>query len=122
MNKLNELFEIVKLNREVSAWTKDQTSIKHAKELFDEIEELKEAIKNNNIEEIKNELGDVLWDTLMLMHIFEEEGKFTKEDVINNTIEKIKRRKPHIFENKLITKEEEEIYWQKIKKLEKLSK
>ncbi len=99
-------------------WDKVQTHESLKKCLSDECEEVLEAIDNNDYENLKEELGDVLLQVVMHSQIASEEGKFTFEDVVTEVSRKMIRRHPHVF-----GKEESEtgdaVTWEEIKKLEK---
>ncbi len=114
-----EFYEILKQDRRFSTWSAQQTFEKRYNELADEVEELKLALSSNNPKEIEDELGDVLWDTLFLLLIAEEKGYCSVTSVLKNSVEKLKRRKPWIFEGKIHPIEYEEEYWVKAKAEEK---
>ena len=101
-------------------WVKQETFVKHFEELKKEIQELEDAHKNNDINNLEEELGDVLWDILMLIKISEDEYEFKIEDIADKICDKIIRRSPHIFGNeKAETPEEVNKIWNRIKKEEK---
>ena len=117
-----ELINIARKNRKYSPWIKERTSEEYSREVLAEVGELMQAIKKGDNKNMQEELGDVLWDTLMLTIIAEEEGKVNAKQVINGVIEKIKRRKPFIFEEKKVTVEEEKKVWFEAKAKEKTLK
>ncbi len=114
-----ELIDIARKNRKYSPWVKKLNSTEYSKEVLAEVEELMQAIKKGDNKNMQEELGDVLWDTLMLTIIAEEEGKVNAKQVIKGVIEKIKRRKPFILEEKEVTIEEEKKVWFEAKEKEK---
>lgn len=116
---LKEIFTFIKNNRKFSPWMREQNIDTYSKELFDEVDELKIAIKNNDIKNLKEELGDVLWDTLNLINICEDKNIFTLKDVLNESITKFKERKPHIAKGYEISRQQEIDTWHKAKKLQK---
>ena len=90
---------------------------KQLDELKREIIELEEALDKDNLEE---ELGDVFYDLMVLMKISEEEHGFKMENIIENTRQKIIRRKPYVFgDEKADTPEQAEVIWQRVKEEEK---
>lgn len=116
----DELVDAVRTNRKYSSWTQEEFDIKrYVKHLVGEVHEVQEAVENNDLENLKEELGDVLWDTLTMLLICEEQHGFGIEDSIKNVIEKLKRRKPHVFENKTIPSDEELRIWNTAKAKEK---
>ncbi|MBR9690649.1 hypothetical protein GOV08_03110 [Candidatus Woesearchaeota archaeon] len=119
MEKIRELIEIASLNLNNSPFIQKQTAIDHSKELQSEINELVDALEKNESKDIIEEIGDVLFAFLILIKICEKEFGFNINDSIKSSIVKIKRRKPHIFNNNKITLDEEKKYWNKIKEEEK---
>ena len=104
-------------------WGKDQTLKEHIKELRSELEELKGAFDNKDLEEIKSELGDVFYDSLFLLILAEKEHDVDIEEVIKRVREKVERRKPYIFgdmkpDSKNLSKEEALKIWNDVKKKE----
>ena len=88
--------------------------------LIDEAYEVIDAIDSGSPKEIKEELGDLLFQILFLTRISEEDGEFDISDVIKGISEKMIRRHPHVFGNKKV-KDIPEIKsnWENIKKQEK---
>ena len=97
-----------------------QTNSSLMKYLFEESKELKEAVKKGDIENIKEELGDVLLQVVFHAQIAKENGWFDIDDVIKYLNAKLIRRHPHVF-GKSKAKTEKEIIkqWSIIKKKEK---
>ena len=95
--KFQELTQIVRRLRRECPWDREQThaSIRHS--LIEETYEVVEAIDNNNHEELKKELGDLLLHVLFHSSIAEEAKEFTLEDVIRSISDKLVRRHPHVF-------------------------
>jgi len=114
---LNELLDIVDLNSELCPWFSSSTSDDFFNEFKGEIKEVEDSYSRENLEE---ELGDVLWDYLILIHKLDDEKKINKENVINTIIEKIKRRKPYLIKGKKVSKETAHEIWVKEKGKEKL--
>ncbi len=109
--------------RKKCPWAKNRTFAKHIVELESEVQELREAIEKNDIENIREELGDVLWDALFIGMIAEEKGLFTIKDSIEEAHEKLRRRSPWVFGNETVSNEEEAIKrWNEIKVEEKKAK
>lgn len=120
---LGELIEIIKKCRKECPWTKLQTIESFGKEIMSETEEIVQAIKNNDNENLKEELGDAIYDLLNLTVIASEELDFNPEEVIHLIKQKIVRRKPWVFgDAKVETAEEAIAMWNDIKKKEKEGK
>ncbi len=117
---INQLVDALDRNVKYCNWINEQTISSYFKELESEIKELKMAIEKNNIKNIKEELGDIIWDALMLMKIAEQRNNTNTEEIIQDVIAKIKRRKPYIFEGKKVSIEEANRIWKESKNKEKL--
>lgn len=113
------LIKAMKNNLAYSEWASSRTIEQQFEELQKEINELKKAIKNNDLNNLKEELGDVLWDLIFIITICEQKGHFDIKEVMTSVLEKMKRRKPFIFEGKKTNLEEESDIWKKVKEKEK---
>lgn len=101
-------------------WDKKQTHASLKKYLIEEAYELIEAINEDDIDHMIEELGDVFLQVLLHAQIGEDEGYFSMEDVIEGLSKKMIRRHPHVFGNATAENEEEVLEnWQDIKKREK---
>ncbi|MEI7423511.1 MAG: nucleoside triphosphate pyrophosphohydrolase [Prolixibacteraceae bacterium] len=83
--------------REKCPWDREQTNESLRKLSIEEVYELGDAILENNPQEIKKELGDILLHIVFFAKIGEEKGQFDVGDVINNLIDKLIYRHPHVF-------------------------
>ena len=122
VEKFLELVDIFKKLRGKNgcAWDKKQTNKTLMKYLFEESEELKQAVRKNDIENIKEELGDVLLQVIFHAQIAKENKWFDIYDVIDVLNKKLIRRHPHVFgKSKAKTPREITIQWNNIKKKEK---
>jgi len=101
-------------------WDMEQTIESLAPFIIEEAYEVVSAIDSGVTEDIKEELGDLLFQVIFVSRIAEEEGEFTVEDVIKTLVEKMVRRHPHVFGDKLAdTPEEVLVHWEEVKKTEK---
>jgi nucleoside triphosphate diphosphatase len=115
----DEFYELLKIDRKKSYSGREFTLGSKIDELSGEIDELKLALKNHDMENLKEEMGDTLWDLLALMIIAEEKGDFSAQDIVKSSIDKLKRRKHWMFEGKQVTREEEFRIWSEAKQKEK---
>ena len=121
-----DLVDIVKILRSENGcpWDKVQTHESLRPCMVEEAYELLSAIRiyqeTGNADNLKEEIGDVMLQSVLHGVIAQEEGLFTMEDVITGFSEKMIRRHPHIFTDQKVT-DEEEIHrnWEEIKKKEK---
>ena len=97
-------------------WDKKQTmqTLRHL--TIEETYELGDAILDNDLEEIKKELGDVLLHIVFYAKIGSETGHFDIADVSNQICDKLINRHPHIYGDVVVENEEEvKQNWEKIK-------
>jgi tetrapyrrole methylase family protein/MazG family protein len=104
-------------------WDLQQTHSSLVKYLLEESNEVVEVLDSIDItkdfDSLKDELGDVLLQVLLHSQLASEAGKFNFEDVVENLIEKLIRRHPHVFgDSDASTIEEVEAQWKKIKEEE----
>ncbi len=103
-------------------WDKKQTHKTLIPYLREESEEVIESIETNDTKNLKEELGDLLYQVIFHSQIASENKEFTIEDVIKNISNKIIRRHPHVFGNVKVSSVEDILKnWEKIKKKEKES-
>ncbi len=123
--KFKELVEIAeKLRGENGCpWDKKQTIESLAPKVLEEAQELQQAVANNDLENIEEELGDVLFTLIMLAQVAGEEGKFTMETAMEKVGEKFISRHTWVFGGDTVTTPEEAIaQWNKNKAKEKAKK
>ncbi len=114
-------YETVKTLRRECPWDKEQTKESLLKYLDSEIEELKEAILNNDIQNTLEEIGDVMLELMFQIVIGEERGEFSMNDVLKRVIKKLVNRHPHVFKDEVINSSKDvEDRWEEWKKREKL--
>ncbi|MDP2301174.1 MAG: nucleoside triphosphate pyrophosphohydrolase [Ignavibacteria bacterium] len=95
--KFNEFVDIVKRLRKECPWDKEQSNDSIKAATLEEAYEVVHAIDDNDFDELKKELGDLLLHVVFHTIIAEESGHFTIDEVINSISEKMIRRHPHIF-------------------------
>ena len=112
----NRLLDIMDDLREKCPWDKKQTleSLRHL--TIEETYELADAILENDLNEIKNELGDVLLHLVFYAKIGSEKNAFDIGDVANAISEKLISRHPHIYGD-VVVRDENEVKenWEKLK-------
>jgi len=101
-------------------WDRKQTPESVQTYLIEEAHEAAAAVRANHVNEVVEELGDLLFMTLFLVHLYEEQGLFGLDQVCNLICEKMIRRHPHVFgDTPLQTAREVVDNWEKIKEEEK---
>ncbi len=102
--------------REKCPWDKKQTieSLRHL--TIEETYELADAILDNDLPNIKKELGDVLLHIVFYARIASETKEFDIADVINSLCEKLISRHPHIYGDVKVNNEQDvKENWEKLK-------
>ena len=115
-HKINKLIKIMDELREKCPWDKKQTiqSLRHL--TIEEVYELSESIQNQNYDEIKKELGDLLLHVVFYSKIASENNKFSLEDVIDDICKKLVDRHPHIYgDTSVRSVDDVKSNWEKIK-------
>lgn len=114
------LLEIMDELRAKCPWDSVQTNDTLRTLTIEETYELAEAIIKGNDELIAKELGDLLLHIVFYAKIGEEKGAFNIETVMNNLIEKLIYRHPHIFGDVTVQNATEvEENWEQLKLKEK---
>lgn len=78
-------------------WDREQTNESILPQLIEEAYELVEAVRNNDIANFREELGDLLLHVVMHAEIAGEAGRFDINDVVREISDKLIRRHPHVF-------------------------
>jgi XTP/dITP diphosphohydrolase len=116
LQAFNRLLDIMDDLREKCPWDKKQTfqTLRHL--TIEETYELGDAILENDLQEIKKELGDLLLHIVFYAKIGSETNSFDMADVANTISDKLIERHPHVYGD--VQAEDEEIVkqnWEKIK-------
>lgn len=123
LQAFERLLTIMDELREKCPWDKKQTleSLRHL--TIEETYELSDAILDNDLPEIKKELGDIMLHIVFYAKIGSEKQAFDITDVLNGVCDKLVHRHPHIYGDVSVADEEEvKANWEKIKLKEKANK
>jgi XTP/dITP diphosphohydrolase len=116
LQAFGRLLDIMDELRLKCPWDKKQTfeSLRHL--TIEETYELGDAILDNDLQEIKKELGDLMLHLVFYAKIGSETNDFDIADVANSISEKLIHRHPHIYGDVLV-KDDEEVKqnWEKLK-------
>jgi len=119
LEAFGRLLDIMDDLREKCPWDKKQTlaSLRHL--TIEETYELGDAILDNDLQEIKKELGDLLLHIVFYAKIGSETNDFDIADVANGICDKLIDRHPHIYGDVVVANEEEvKQNWEKLKLIE----
>lgn len=116
LKAFNRLLDIMDDLRAQCPWDKKQTFESLRPLTIEETYELGDAILDNDLEEIKKELGDLLLHIVFYAKIGSEEKAFDIADVSNEICEKLISRHPHIYGDVKVENEKEVVEnWEKLK-------
>jgi len=116
LDAFGRLLDIMDDLREKCPWDKKQTlqTLRHL--TIEETYELGDAILDNDLQEIKKELGDLLLHIVFYAKIGSETNDFDIADVCNEICEKLIYRHPHIYGDVTVADEDEvKQNWEKLK-------
>jgi MazG family protein len=116
LQAFDRLLTIMDELREQCPWDKKQTlqSLRHL--TIEETYELGDAILENDLNEVKKELGDLLLHIVFYARIGSETNDFDIADVANDICEKLISRHPHIYSDVIVADEEEvKQNWERLK-------
>lgn len=122
VKELNELIDVIARLRAPDGckWDREQTHMSLRPNMLEEAYEAVDAIDNNDMKHLKEELGDVLLQVVLHSQIAAEEGAFTIEDVAKGIKDKLIHRHPHVFGDVKVSSTQDILdNWEKLKAEEK---
>ena len=112
----DDLVELVSILRRECPWDRKQTHESIKDNLIEEAYEAIEAIDNQDFDEFKKELGDLLLHVVFHTNMADEKAEFNIGDVIYTLMDKLIRRHPHVFGDQVVDGEEQVAEnWENIK-------
>ena len=114
----DDLVDILRILRAPGGcpWDREQTHESNRRNFLEEAYEAAEAFDLDDPELMKEELGDVLMQVLFNIHMEEEAGRFTTDDVTDHVVRKLIFRHPHVFSNTRADDSEQVLVnWDKLK-------
>ncbi|MFN8627379.1 MAG: nucleoside triphosphate pyrophosphohydrolase [Candidatus Binatia bacterium] len=121
MSSANAFAELVRIMERLRGpdgcpWDREQTHESIKPYLIEEAYEVAEAIEDNDSEELRAELGDLLLQIVFHAEMARAAGRFTIEDVVRGINAKMIRRHPHVFGDAQVKDSEEVLRnWTRIK-------
>ena len=116
MKAFERLLNIMDELREKCPWDQKQTIQSLRYLTIEELYELSDAIIDDDMQEVKKELGDILLHIVFYSRIASEKNYFDIEDVINSICEKLIHRHPHIYADTKVGNEYDvKKNWEKLK-------
>lgn len=112
----NRLLAVLHTLRTECPWDKKQTMLTLRHLTIEEMYELADAILDNDLEEVKKELGDLMMHMVFYARIAEEQQAFDITDVLNTVCDKLISRHPHIYGDVHVNNEDDvKKNWEQIK-------
>lgn len=123
LEQFSQLLDVMNDLRAKCPWDMKQTWQSIRVLSIEEVHELSDAIMDNNPDEVRKELGDILLHIVFYSKIASEHGYFDMGEVCKSLIEKLIRRHPHIYGDIQVKGEAEVLQnWEQIKLAEKGNK
>jgi XTP/dITP diphosphohydrolase len=124
---LLDLVSIMDTLRVSCPWDREQTHASLLRYLLEEAYEAAEAIENSDLDSLREEIGDVMFQAFFHARIAAErpaaDGGFTIDDVADTLAAKLTRRHPHVFGSVTVTSAADvNSNWEEIKKAERAAK
>ena len=122
---LEALIETIRTLRSPNGcqWDREQTHSSLRPNMLEEAYEAVDAINENNMAHLREELGDVLLQVILHAQIASEEGAFNIEDVAQEINEKLIHRHPHVFGDAKVNSTQDILdAWDKLKAEEKTNR
>ena len=122
---MQQLLDVMRELREKCPWDQKQTPQSLTRYAIEEAYEVEAAVQSGNVDDIRDELGDLLLQVVFQAQMYSEQGAFDFQDVVNAVTQKLIRRHPHVFDAENFTQlsaEDVASLWQDIKAQEKQGK
>lgn len=119
---IQPLVDVMRTLREPGGcpWDREQTHASIRSNMIEEVYEYLEAVDLGDIKGMREELGDVLMQIVFHARMAQEAGSFDLQDVIDDVVDKLIRRHPHVFGDTQVSGSDEVLVnWEAIKKQEK---
>ena len=126
MQSMQQLLDIMQALRDPDSgcpWDRQQNFQSLIPYTIEEAYEVADAIERNDLDDIKSELGDLLFQIVFYSQLATEQSAFDFNDVAQAISDKLTRRHPHVFSDAKITNAEEQTKeWEKLKQQERKAK
>jgi tetrapyrrole methylase family protein/MazG family protein/ATP diphosphatase len=104
-------------------WDREQTFTTIAPYTIEEAYEVADAIERNDLDDLKGELGDLLFQVVFHAQLANEQNAFRFDDVVHAISDKLERRHPHVFgDASITTTQEQNVAWEEHKRQERAAR
>jgi len=122
IQRLLSIMETLRHPERGCEWDKAQTHETIVPHTIEEAYEVADAVENRDPDELRQELGDLLFQVVFQARIAEEAGNFDFAAVANSMSDKLETRHPHIFGDETIPGGMKEEHWEALKAKERAQK
>jgi ATP diphosphatase len=126
MRSIDRLLQIMQRLRDPESgcpWDRAQTYQTIVPHTLEEAYEVADAIERADFAELRDELGDLLFQVVFYAQLASEDGRFDFEQVATAIADKLERRHPHVFADKHFADAEEQTrHWEELKQQERAQK
>jgi len=123
---MKELLDVMAALRDPEGgcpWDLEQTFESIARHTIEEAYEVADAIRRGDMDELREELGDLLFQVAFYSQMAREAGAFEFDDVERGIVEKMRRRHPHVFgDARVADVREQSLAWERHKAEERAGK
>ncbi len=123
MNKIDQLLDIMARLRDPKdgcPWDREQTLASLVPHTIEEAYEVADAIAQGDLDELRSELGDLLFQVVFYAQVAREAGQFDFDGVVDAITSKIISRHPHVFgEAKITSAADQSLAWDEHKAAER---
>lgn len=126
MSDIHKLLDIMTRLRDPATgcpWDREQDFASIAPYTIEEAYEVADAIARNDLDDLREELGDLLLQVVFHARMAEERGAFAFPDVVESICNKLMRRHPHVFGNERIDSAAAQSHaWEVLKTAERMAR
>lgn len=122
---MEQLLSIMRELREKCPWDQKQTPLSLTPYAIEEAYEVEAAVRSGQVNDVRDELGDLLLQVVFQSQMYSEQGAFDFHDVVQAISNKLIRRHPHVFQTEqysALSSDDVAQLWQDIKQKEKQGK
>ncbi|PLV59097.1 MazG nucleotide pyrophosphohydrolase domain-containing protein [Thermotoga sp. KOL6] len=113
---IEELWDIIQRSLQKCPWLEKQSLYDLLQALSSEIEEIKKALDEKDLDNLEEEIGDLIYDAFLVGVVAKRDYGINLDNSIKRVVKKISHRKPWLFWERRISLEEAEKIWRERKK------
>ena len=114
--KIQELFDLIDTLRERCPWDREQTVASLRSKVIEEAYEFLEAIESDDINAIREEIGDLIFLCFFYVRMLKDERHIELDDILTDVIDKYRSKHPHVFKDEqLQTQADVLAFWHRSK-------